>query len=84
MAALRNDGSARNHLDLGRATEGNNLAIKGAANFHRSKEAEHKAVFDTCRDLERQGFDVTFLDMDRRTLIDLDALRAVLRPETIA
>ncbi len=72
------------------ATEGNNLAIKGAANFYRGKgkhiitvKTEHKAVLDTCRELERQGFDVTYLDVNQEGLIDLDALRAALRPDTI-
>lgn len=72
------------------ATEGNNLAIKGAANFYRGKgkhivtvKTEHKAVLDTCRDLERQGFDVTYLDVNRDGLVDIDALCAALRPDTI-
>ncbi|CAG2155406.1 Cysteine desulfurase IscS [Cupriavidus yeoncheonensis] len=72
------------------ATEGNNLAIKGAANFCRGKgrhiitvKTEHKAVLDTCRELERQGFEVTYLDVREDGLIDLDALRQALRPDTI-
>ncbi|WER44641.1 IscS subfamily cysteine desulfurase [Cupriavidus sp. WKF15] len=72
------------------ATEGNNLAIKGAANFYRGKgrhivtvKTEHKAVLDTCRELERQGFEVTYLDVREDGLIDLDALRQALRPDTI-
>ncbi|MEM5431428.1 IscS subfamily cysteine desulfurase [Cupriavidus oxalaticus] len=72
------------------ATEGNNLAIKGAAHFYRGKgnhiitvKTEHKAVLDTCRELERQGFDVTYLDVGPDGLIDLDVLRATLRPDTI-
>ncbi|MCY1285513.1 Cysteine desulfurase IscS [compost metagenome] len=72
------------------ATEGNNLAIKGAAHFYRGKgnhiitvKTEHKAVLDTCRELERQGFDVTYLDVGTDGLIDLDVLRAALRPDTI-
>ncbi|QEZ44637.1 IscS subfamily cysteine desulfurase [Cupriavidus oxalaticus] len=72
------------------ATEGNNLAIKGAAHFYRGKgnhiitvKTEHKAVLDTCRELERQGFDVTYLDVGPDGLIDLDGLRAALRPDTI-
>jgi cysteine desulfurase len=71
------------------ATEGNNLAIKGAANFYRGKgkhivtvKTEHKAVLDTCRDLERSGFEVTYLDVDHEGMVDLDALRASLRPDT--
>ncbi|MGS0891915.1 IscS subfamily cysteine desulfurase [Burkholderia stagnalis] len=72
------------------ATEGNNLAIKGAAHFYRGKgrhivtvKTEHKAVLDTCRELERQGFDVTYLDVRENGLLDLDALRAALRADTI-
>ncbi len=72
------------------ATEGNNLAIKGAAHFYRGKgrhiitvKTEHKAVLDTCRELERQGFEVTYLDVREDGLIDLDALRQALRPDTI-
>ncbi|MBP0621656.1 IscS subfamily cysteine desulfurase [Cupriavidus consociatus] len=72
------------------ATEGNNLAIKGAAHFYRGKgnhiitvKTEHKAVLDTCRELERQGFEVTYLDVGPDGLIDLEGLRAALRPDTI-
>ncbi|MCO5399476.1 IscS subfamily cysteine desulfurase [Ralstonia soli] len=72
------------------ATEGNNLAIKGAAHFYRGKgkhiitvKTEHKAVLDTCRELERQGFDVTYLDVGEDGLIALDTLRNALRPDTI-
>jgi cysteine desulfurase len=62
------------------ATESNNLAIKGAAQFHQSKgkhlitlKTEHKAVLDTMRELERQGFEVTYLDVMPDGLLDLDA-----------
>jgi cysteine desulfurase len=72
------------------ATEGNNLAIKGAANFYKGKgrhivtvKTEHKAVLDTCRELERQGFEVTYLDVQQDGLLDLSALREALRPDTI-
>ncbi|CAB3793016.1 Cysteine desulfurase IscS [Paraburkholderia caffeinitolerans] len=72
------------------ATEGNNLAIKGAANFYKGRgrhlvtvKTEHKAVLDTCRELERQGFEVTYLDVGADGLLDLDTLRAVLRDDTI-
>ena len=72
------------------ATEGNNLAIKGAANFYKGRgrhivtvKTEHKAVLDTCRELERQGFDVTYLDVGQDGLLDLAALRAALRADTI-
>ncbi|KDP87402.1 IscS subfamily cysteine desulfurase [Cupriavidus basilensis] len=72
------------------ATEGNNLALKGAAHFYGGKgkhivtvKTEHKAVLDTCRELERQGFDVTYLDVEEDGLLDLGKLRAALRPDTI-
>ncbi|WGY70050.1 IscS subfamily cysteine desulfurase [Burkholderia cepacia] len=72
------------------ATEGNNLAIKGAAHFYQGRgrhlvtvKTEHKAVLDTCRELERQGFDVTYLDVREDGLVDLDALRQALRGDTI-
>ncbi|HSD38796.1 MAG TPA: IscS subfamily cysteine desulfurase [Rhodocyclaceae bacterium] len=72
------------------ATESNNLAIKGAANFYSGKgkhlitlKTEHKAVLDTMRELERQGFEVTYLDVKEDGLIDLDAFKAALRPDTI-
>jgi len=72
------------------ATESDNLALKGAAQFYSGKgrhvltvKTEHKAVLDTCRELERQGFAVTYLDVQPNGLIDLDAFQAALRPETI-
>jgi len=72
------------------ATESDNLAIKGAAHFYRQKgnhiittRTEHKAVLDTCRQLEREGFEVTYLDPEPNGLIDLDKLAAAMRPETI-
>ncbi len=72
------------------ATEGNNLAIKGAAQFYRGKgkhivtvKTEHKAVLDTCRELERQGFEVTYLDVQEDGLLDLNALKQALRADTI-
>ena len=72
------------------ATESNNLAIKGAANFYKSKgkhlitmTIEHKAVLDTCRELERQGFEVTYLDPEPDGLLDLEKLKAAIRPDTI-
>ena len=71
------------------ATESNNLALKGAAHFYQSKgkhlvtvKTEHKAVLDTCRELERQGFEVTYLDVQPDGLLDLEAFRAALRPDT--
>ncbi|SDG99034.1 IscS subfamily cysteine desulfurase [Paraburkholderia phenazinium] len=72
------------------ATESDNLAIKGAAHFYKSKgkhiitvKTEHKAVLDTCRELEREGFEVTYLDVKEDGLIDLDVFKAALRPDTI-
>ncbi|MBN3833061.1 IscS subfamily cysteine desulfurase [Burkholderia sp. Ac-20344] len=72
------------------ATEGNNLAIKGAAHFYQGKgkhlvtvKTEHKAVLDTYRELERQGFDVTYLDVREDGLLDLDTVQQALRADTI-
>jgi cysteine desulfurase len=72
------------------ATESNNLAIKGAAHFYKTRgkhlitvKTEHKAVLDTCRELERQGFEVTYLDVQADGLLDLEVLRAAIRPDTI-
>ena len=72
------------------ATEGNNLAIKGAAMFYKDKgrhlitqKTEHKATLDTCRELERQGFEVTYLDPEPNGLVDLEKFRAAIRPDTI-
>jgi len=72
------------------ATEGNNLAIKGAAHFYASRgkhiitvKTEHKAVLDTCRELERQGFEVTYLDVQDDGLVDLDDFFAAIRPDTV-
>ena len=72
------------------ATESDNLAIKGAAHFYSGKgkhvitvKTEHKAVLDTCRELEREGFEVTYLDVKDNGLIDLDVFKAALRPDTI-
>ncbi len=72
------------------ATESNNLAIKGAAHFYKSKgkhlitvKTEHKAVLDTCRELERQGFEVSYLDVQADGLLDLEVLKAAIRPDTI-
>ena len=72
------------------ATESNNLALKGAAQFYKSRgkhlitvKTEHKAVLDTMRELERQGFDVTYLDVQDDGLLSMDALKAAIRPDTI-
>jgi len=72
------------------ATESNNLAIKGAAHFYSGKgkhlitlKTEHKAVLDTCRELEREGFEVTYLDVLENGLLDLEVFKTALRPDTI-
>ncbi|WP_395688500.1 IscS subfamily cysteine desulfurase [Caenimonas koreensis] len=72
------------------ATESNNLAIKGAAHFYKSRgkhlitvKTEHKAVLDTMRELERQGFEVTYLDVKEDGMLDLEVFKAALRPDTI-
>ncbi len=72
------------------ATESNNLAIKGAAGFYKTKgkhlitvKTEHKAVLDTMRELERQGFEVTYLDVQEDGLLNLDVFKAAIRPDTI-
>ena len=72
------------------ATESDNLAIKGAAQFYKTRgkhlitvKTEHKAVLDTMRELERQGFEVTYLDVEEDGLLDLDKLKAAMRADTI-
>ena len=72
------------------ATESNNLAIKGAAHFYAGKgkhivtvKTEHKAVLDTVRELERQGFEATYLDVQDNGLVDLEQLQQALRKDTI-
>jgi len=72
------------------ATESINLALKGAAQFYKTRgkhlitlKTEHKAVLDTMRELERQGFEVTYLDVQEDGLVDLAKLEAALRPDTI-
>ena len=72
------------------ATESNNLAIKGAANFYSTRgkhlitvKTEHKAVLDVMRDLERQGFECTYLDVEPDGLLDIEKFKAAIRPDTI-
>lgn len=72
------------------ATESNNLAIKGAANFYSKKgkhlitvKTEHKAVLDTFRQLEREGFEVTYMEPESNGLLDLDKLQAEMREDTV-
>jgi len=71
------------------ATESDNLAIKGAAHFYSKKgkhiitcKTEHKAVLDSCRQLEREGFEVTYLDPEKNGLVDPGKLEAAIRPDT--
>ncbi|WP_411359112.1 IscS subfamily cysteine desulfurase [Pseudidiomarina salilacus] len=72
------------------ATESDNLAIKGAAEFYQKKgkhiitvKTEHKAVLDTCRQLEREGFEVTYLEVESDGLIDIEKFKAALREDTV-
>jgi cysteine desulfurase len=72
------------------ATESDNLAIKGVAHFYQKQgkhiitcKTEHKAVLDTCRQLEREGYEVTYLDPESNGLIDLGKLEAAMRDDTI-
>lgn len=72
------------------ATESDNLAIKGAAQYYSTKgkhiitlKTEHKAVLDTCAQLEKEGFDVTYLDVGRDGLLDMDMFRSALREDTV-
>jgi cysteine desulfurase len=72
------------------ATESNNLAIKGAAHFYAERgkhvitvKTEHKAVLDPCRELEREGYEVTYLEVMENGLVDLDVLKAAIRPDTV-
>jgi cysteine desulfurase len=72
------------------ATESDNLALKGAAHFYKTRgkhlitvKTEHKAVLDTMRELERQGFEVSYLDVKEDGMLDLGVLKAAMRPDTI-
>ncbi|MHB8742620.1 MAG: IscS subfamily cysteine desulfurase [Sulfuricaulis sp.] len=72
------------------ATESDNLAIKGVASFYGKKgkhivtcKTEHKAVLDTCRQLEREGYEVTYLDPEPNGLLDIEKLKSAIRPDTI-
>ena len=89
VAALVN-ADAKEIIWTSGATESNNLAIKGAAHFYQGKgkhiitvKTEHKAVLDTVRELEREGFEATYLDVQENSLIDLDVLKAAIRPDTV-
>ncbi len=83
-------GSSKEIVFTSGATESNNLAIKGAAHFYKDKgrhivtsKIEHKAVIDSCRALELEGFSVTYLDPSRDGLVTREAVAAALRPDTI-
>ena len=89
IAALINADSKEIVFTSG-ATESNNLAIKGAAQFYKTRgkhlitvKTEHKAVLDTMRELERQGFEVTYLGVQENGLIDMEELKAAIRDDTI-
>ncbi len=89
VAALVN-ADAKEIIWTSGATESNNLAIKGAAHFYQGKgkhvitvKTEHKAVLDTVRELEREGFEATYLDVQENGLIDLEVLKAAIRPDTV-
>lgn len=89
VAALVN-ADAKEIIWTSGATESNNLAIKGAAHFYSGKgkhiitlKTEHKAVLDTVRELERQGFEASYLDVQENGLLDLDVLKAAIRPDTV-
>ena len=71
------------------ATEADNLAVKGAAHFYKDKgkhlitvKTEHKAILDSMRHLEEEGFEVTYMDVQENGLLDLKALEAAIRPDT--
>ena len=73
------------------ATESNNLALKGVCEFYSSDkknhivttQTEHKCVLDSCRNLELRGFEVTYLPVNDKGLVDIDSFRSAIRPETI-
>jgi cysteine desulfurase len=72
------------------ATESNNLALKGLAQFHGdakrhiiTTQIEHKCVLDSCRHLEDDGFDVTYLPVQTNGIVCLEALKAAIRPDTL-
>ncbi|MGB0846674.1 MAG: IscS subfamily cysteine desulfurase [Thiolinea sp.] len=88
VAALIN-ANAKEIVWTSGATESNNLAIKGAAHFNQRRgkhvitmKTEHKAVLDTCRQLEREGFEVTYLDPEENGLVDLHKLESAMRDDT--
>ena len=89
VAALLN-ADAKEIIWTSGATEGNNLAIKGAAHFYKGKgkhiitvKTEHKATLDTVRELEREGYEATYLQPEPNGLLDLEKFKAAIRPDTI-
>lgn len=81
--------SAKEIIFTSGATESNNMSIKGVARFYKSKkkhvittQTEHKCVLDSCRALESEGFDVTYLPVQSNGLVDLEVLKAAIRPDT--
>ncbi|MEI6302706.1 MAG: IscS subfamily cysteine desulfurase [Betaproteobacteria bacterium] len=89
VAALLN-ADAKEIIWTSGATEGNNLAIKGAAHFYKGKgkhiitvKTEHKATLDTVRELEREGYEATYLQPEPNGLLDLAKFKAAIRPDTI-
>ena len=90
VAALIGAASPKEIVFPSGATESDNLAIKGAAEFYKEKgnhiitlKTEHKAVLDSCKRLEREGYVVSYLDVKKDGLVDLDVLRATITPKTI-
>ncbi len=90
VASLLGAASPKEIIFTSGATESDNLAIKGAASFYQEKgrhlitvKTEHKAVLGSCKRLEREGFEVTYLDVHKDGLLDLEVLRAAMRPTTI-
>ncbi|CAK9184107.1 unnamed protein product [Ilex paraguariensis] len=88
IAALIN-ASAKEIIFTSGATESNNISVKGVMNFYRDKkrhiittQTEHKCVLDSCRHLQQEGFDATYLPVRADGLVDLDELRAAIRPDT--
>ena len=78
------------HVWTSGATESNNLALKGAANFYKTRgkhivtvRTEHKAVLDTVRELERQGFEATYLEVEEDGIVSVEKFKAAIRPDTI-
>lgn len=89
IARLIGAGSAKEIIFTSGATESNNMAIKGVAHFYKSKkrhvittQTEHKCVLDSCRALESEGFDVTYLPVQTNGIVDLQVFKEAIRPDT--